>query len=911
MQWIRRSLATIFAVVVALTLAFTFSSSVATAQDVLPNDDIADAIELTDFPFSSAPAVAGATLEDGERVKICARYPALSGSVWYRYTPEISDRVLVDGAQFRVYTSNEATPTVSDLDAQTCGGSSFYARAGQTHWIQIIGDPSTPLDTVTFDLRSSLRATLNVIVLIDGDVLPESYTVTAESFFGLCPSVTSVVDNPSGNDVVSLDVAVFQPVGGDCGYLVSADAGPTFAQISDQVGGPLQAGTGYSVVVQLLGRPANDRLANAEPVNLPVAFGPQLRATVDGLDCAGDRPTVWYSFVAESDFAVSTLDTGQVVGVYTADNPNPSVDDLVEVGCLGGFEFAGFDGVAGQTYYVAVTPGFGFGSASIQSFPNDGSLLVRLRAEPPSQGVPEQIEVLLRSEECDVERQLVVTDVTGTNQVEFTDLPRFAASGARCLYTVDTELPVGWTRSTRTIDLNIDRPTTVSLSYQNAPANTRLDSAEIIEVDRMATVDATTAPAAARDDGSCGFGPAVWFSWTAPADGELNLSSEQWLAAFGVHTSDLASPESNTDLDLVNCLYERNTDRLAVRSGETYWIGVEAFDANVTFELRFYRSGCAGLTGRASDGVLSGDFSIDAAGFVGSTNRASAASDYVFDADQSSVESCVDVKRAGTYYLWTEIAAPDVDSDSFWVVVDDGEPTAIYAPVTDPVAPVYLLDADDERIAIPLTEGPHSIRFVQREAGARLAGFELRPVRAGINPSDISLSCSFGSTPPDTIVQAESQTTTGTMLAQLNDFQVDGAAEGGYVGVPPWVPNAYSLDPRDAVEFCFYDNSYVDEPAPRYTLSARVLAPSESADSFFVQVGYNDPFIWHLEPAPSWIRQTIPIPGTLDPYELEAGDPIRVRIFARESGTLIDWLRLDSIEPDYSSYPAYPAKPGR
>jgi hypothetical protein len=103
-----------------------------------PNDDFADAIAFSTVPFSDQQDLTAATLEPGE--------PAACGSLaphstWYAFTPSVSGSYGSFGASnLSVYRGT----SLGDLTNVACSewpGLYFYARAGETYYIQRSNPP--------------------------------------------------------------------------------------------------------------------------------------------------------------------------------------------------------------------------------------------------------------------------------------------------------------------------------------------------------------------------------------------------------------------------------------------------------------------------------------------------------------------------------------------------------------------------------------------------------------------------------------------------------------------------------------------------------------------------------------------------------------------------------------------------
>jgi len=148
--------------------------------------------------------------------------------------------------------------------------------------------------------------------------------------------------------------------------------------------------------------PTNDNLSFAETISLGTfnVTGNNIDATLEG----GEPPpscqnnfsrSVWYRHTAAANAPltasteVSTFDT--VLAVYSGPEVNPSLGDLVPVGCdddggAGTLSTLTFSAIAGVTYYFQAASFAGFSGILFVSFgqipPND-NLAAALPAPPP------------------------------------------------------------------------------------------------------------------------------------------------------------------------------------------------------------------------------------------------------------------------------------------------------------------------------------------------------------------------------------------------------------------------------------------------------------------------------------------------------------------------------------------------
>ena len=107
-------------------------------EEVLPpaNDDFADAKSFSDVPYSDAPDMTAATVEQGEPTACGA---SIQRSAWYAFTPATSGTY----GGFAVDNVNVYTGTsLQNLTAVACSewpGLYFHADAGKTYYLQAFG----------------------------------------------------------------------------------------------------------------------------------------------------------------------------------------------------------------------------------------------------------------------------------------------------------------------------------------------------------------------------------------------------------------------------------------------------------------------------------------------------------------------------------------------------------------------------------------------------------------------------------------------------------------------------------------------------------------------------------------------------------------------------------------------------
>lgn len=885
-----------FAVLAAIGFLLLLLTSPASAQSEpggYENDALANAELIVELPFEADVDLSSATFEESESSCLSSSNRA---SRWYRWTAPEDDVLLRTPDHTRVYTSAEPDPGITDLQPTSCFVNEVNVRAGETYWIQISGTPGDVQQAWLARIATTTRS-VDVTLVADPSALPPRYTVLVTSSDPTCSTAEVVTETVTGNDVVTVDDLLIFSAGPRtyCRYQITAEAGDRWSvsSLNRTIAGVAQ----NPLRLDVKGRPWNDDPSGAEPIELPVELRPPIAEatpSAENLACGAAR-TMWYTLDAVGDFRVAS--EGSAVGVYLSSTR--SADDLVAVACVDGYDdrVVIVDAEGGQQFYIALSDDSSYGGATIESAVNDGTITVDVEAASDVEALPESIDIRLISDNCSVDLLRPVDAVTGLDRVQFTDLRRYDEQTDACEYWALADSPSGWSRPSERI---IDLDTSYTLGYRAAAVNNRLDSALLLE-GRILQLqfDEEVATDFRPDELICGRRvPALWYRWVAPSDGVATLNSD---GDFAAATSAVTNPSSLADLNDVTCsdgFYVEERETLDVIGGETYWIAIldsRASNNATRFALRHVPTGCNGATAQAMDGLLSGEFELNADGYVATPNAPSVAADYVFDASSDDfVEVCLQIRRAGSYYLWADMQAPDGDSDSFWITVNDGPAMPLFARAG------YLREANAAR-ALQLESGAHLIRLYRREAGAAVDDIELRFVRSAQIPG-----ATLGCASVNQIVEAESANLSGSFLAQKSDQNVPTPSGSGYVGVPAWVPNQYAFDAGSAAQFCF-TNRFGSSPNDRFTIVATVLGTENEADSFWVQVGDDEPFVWHLDGSQSWTTQVVRQPGRIRPYIFPGtSDEIIVRFFARESGTLLDSVQLNKLTSDYQSYPSAP-----
>ncbi len=156
---------------------------------------------------------------------------------------------------------------------------------------------------------------------------------------------------------------------------------------------------------------------------------------------------------------------------------------------------------------------------------------------------------------------------------------------------------------------------------------------------------------------------------------------------------------------------------------------------------------CSDLFQEAEFGLLSGGFVVEAdpaasdGAFVQVPNNGGGSGS---GPNESSAEYCFNVSQAGTYHIRARVMAPDGQSDSFWMQVND-EPANAYRWSLSSENDSYYVD---EAIEVSGSNGPLTIvvdapgtqivTVYVREDGARLDTIELVPVSLVSAPGQVA-----------------------------------------------------------------------------------------------------------------------------------------------------------------------------
>ncbi len=235
----------------------------------------------------------------------------------------------------------------------------------------------------------------------------------------------------------------------------------------------------------------------------------------------------------------------------------------------------------------------------------------------------------------------------------------------------------------------------------------------------------------------------------------------------------------------------------------------------------------------------------------------------------------VAVAQAGTYQLHARVRAPSDNDDSFWVRINQGS----WQQWAGGVRSNSFAWKQVRGQSYALVAGTNTITFAHREDGTQLD--KLYVMMGGEVPQGVGEDDPACSEVPDSPWLETECASVGSNWQTVEDTN---AAGGKYVVYPQGnSPRNASTDPNDHIVF----TTQVPE-AGSYKLFARVRAPNQNDDSFWVKVGDNDWEKWFDGVrSSSFAWRTV----MKRRYQLAAG-PLTITFAHREDGAQLDKLHL-------------------
>lgn len=692
---------------------------------------------------------------------------------------------------------------------------------------------------------------------------------------------------------------------------------------------------------QALDPPGSDNIADApELEGLPVSVvgtgGPNLATAEPGEpECwPGDRfsghESLWYKWTAPTD-AIVTFDVpsriwGDAIGIYTSDVDAPTVTDLNEVICeLGNPSFALVNVTAGTTYWIQMNITFVDPSAEvplvISPLRNNGAIAVTIEAAGAP--LPPAWTVTVSSNACDFTTTQTVEPIPESTTITLADLPVVnPGTGEICGYSSSVEPVEAWAESGSEPPFapakftSLEEPTSsIVYTFDPSPANDDLANAELISGLPVTVTGTLVGSTVEPDEPRCVVNVfprwSLWYEWTAPASGTVDVTTSPGLLTASVYTSGVADPTAADLTPAGNDACGFIDASFPATAGETYWIQFSTYDNQVSGEVTLTLD--AGEQGPFGPNLVPGvieaeDFDFGAEG----------------EAYSDSEQENTGLARGGDYRdSGVDIYPTRTPGETGWVIghtrqgewleytvtVEATRSIDISARVATGIdAPGALqLDVDGSTVAtvgVTDTGGWWSWQEVPL-ATVELAGNRNHVVRLtwisddpNVEPQINVDRIIFAEPAPGacggTIQQAEFARLVGDL--QTVSTENPAGINGGDIAITsgPNLANTYRLDATNPfAEFCF-TTTELDQ----YEVGVRVQAPDSRSDSYWVQVDDADPVLWHigaqgaqLNPIFTRVLDSTASGRPAMQVNLEPGEH-RVRFYHREGGVLLDSVGL-------------------
>ena len=594
---------TLFAVATDNAGAATISDSIQVTVAPGNDDFMARApIAGTDTPVSGDNTLATAEVGEPDH----AGFPA-AHSLWWTYTAVTNGVVLLNASassfpvSLDVYTGNQLT-TLTEITSTSSSPESavrFQVALGQTYQIAVDGPsgqtgkiqlnlslaPLLPNDA--FAQRQPLRGNQLTVAANNRGATREPgepdhagtagcaslwWTWTASANGGLTVAATSadganmLVGIYTGNTLPNLNegAAQFQY---PASYSVQVERGVAYQIAVDSPNDPLQSGP-FELMLNFTAGPQNDQFAHRTAlvgswISLTNSLAFATLEPGSPVNNNGWMPSLWWSWTAPvSGYVTINCPSGQFIDVFTG----TSLTNLTEV--VSGSAVT-FTATAGTTYAIAAT---GSGStvemnlvlSTIQLVsPTNGASFyagddVSLTAlATANDGVLGELQFFANG-------TLVGTANSEPFQCVWTNLP----AGGYTLTAVGTDAP-GHSRSTPPVIITVQPPNDdfanrtpiygVGITLTNSDAGATREPGETpIEI--------------------TGYGNSIWWSWAAPASGQVTISTATPFTTFAVYTG-----SSLSNLALVTEGYQ--TVNFEASAGTRYAITAVGYPGDVVLQL--------------------------------------------------------------------------------------------------------------------------------------------------------------------------------------------------------------------------------------------------------------------------------------------------------------------------------------
>jgi len=602
---------TLFAVATDNSGASTISDSIRVT--VAPsNDDFVARARIV----GTAATVTGdntlATAEPGEPDH--AGFPA-AHSLWWTYTASADGVVMLDAtassfpASLDVYTGNQLTALTEAISTSSLTESAvrFQVTAGQTYQIAVDGPngqtgtiylrlsfaPLPPNDN--FEQRQQLGGSMIAIKANNSGATRQAgepnhsgtpgcaslwwtWTAPENGAFTLSATDTAgenmLVGVYTGSSLTNLSTASIQ-FQYPSSFFVPVAQGVSYQIAVDSPIDPLQPGP-FELKLNFTPEPRNDHFANRTKIQGTwiALTNPIAEATIESgtpVNNGGWLPSLWWSWTAPiSGYVSIACPTGQFIDVFTGTN----LTNLT--GVVSG-PSVNFEATAGTTYAIAAS---GLGStvelqlvvSTIQiGAPTNGATFlagqnVKLTATATAN------DGILRQMQFFQNGALIGTAKHDPFRTLWTNVP----AGGYSLTAVGTD-DFGRSRSSPPVNISIQNP---SIQIPTPPndsfANrTRIYGAGITltNSDQGATWDLGEPPIDLTE-----YNNSIWWSWAAPASGQVTISTTTPFTTLAVYTGN-----SLSNLVTVTQGYQRVN--FEATPGTTYDITAVGYPGDVVLQL--------------------------------------------------------------------------------------------------------------------------------------------------------------------------------------------------------------------------------------------------------------------------------------------------------------------------------------
>jgi len=250
----------------------------------------------------------------------------------------------------------------------------------------------------------------------------------------------------------------------------------------------------------------------------------------------------------------------------------------------------------------------------------------------------------------------------------------------------------------------------------------------------------------------------------------------------------------------------------------------------------------------------------------------------------------IDIRQAGNYYLWGRAISPNGADDSFYVQIDNGSIQLWDVSRDSKWHWDYVSHRGVSGMSkFYLTAGVHTIKVKVREDGTKLDRLLLtsdknyKPFGIGLEAENI-IAANLPKLPPKTKFTFEAENTN----SMHSDFKVKGnssASQGRYIEAP----NGTGYKHYNTSSMATY--TFDVEVEGEYIVWGRVIAPSGTDDSFWVQVDDGKNHLWDTKRTSYWQWDQVDNRGETksSKFFLTKGQHT-LKVKVREDGTRLDKL---------------------